>query len=121
MRLNIRKRILKQKEIAASIISLVCQEINMAWSIANNSLDDKTKLQALTLINDCNKYKMDLTTNGVVITNAIKLVQTNKEKLTTATSKEDNKESNEPDYDDDELEEKRETGELNQGTTNNVF
>jgi hypothetical protein len=38
-------------------------------------VDDKTRLQALALINDCNKYKMDLTTNGVVITDAIKYVQ----------------------------------------------
>jgi hypothetical protein len=37
--------------------------------------DDKTKLQAPQLINDCDKYKMDLTTNGVVITDAIKYVQ----------------------------------------------
>jgi hypothetical protein len=29
--------------------------------------DDKTRLQALSLINDCYKYIMDLTTNGVVI------------------------------------------------------
>ena len=51
--------------------------------------DNKTTLQALALINDCNKYKMDLTTNGVVITDAINLVQT-KEKLTMSTKKEDN-------------------------------
>ena len=64
--------------------------------------DNKTVLQALALINDCNKYKMDLTTNGVVITDAIKFVQTNKEKLTMSTN-EDNgsKESKEPDYDED--------------------
>jgi hypothetical protein len=37
--------------------------------------DDKTRLQALSLINDCYKYIMDLTTNGVVITDAIKYVQ----------------------------------------------
>ena len=43
--------------------------------------DNKTVLQALALINDYNKYKMDLTTNGVVITDAIKFVQSNKEKL----------------------------------------
>ena len=42
----------------------------------------KSNLRALALINDCNKYKMDLTTNGVVITDAIKFVQTNKEILT---------------------------------------
>ena len=70
-------------------------------------------LQALSLINDCYKYIMDLTTNGVVITDAIKFVQTNKEKL---MSTENSKESEEPDYneDRDQLEEKQEeeTGEL---------
>ena len=49
--------------------------------------DNKTLLQALALINDCNKYKMDLTTNGVVITDAIKFVQTNKKKLTTMSAR----------------------------------
>ena len=60
--------------------------------------DDRTRIQALALANDCYKYIMDLTTNGVVITDAIKFVQTNKEKL---MSKEDDKESSEPDYDED--------------------
>jgi hypothetical protein len=62
---------------------------------------------------------MDLTTNGVVITDAIKFVQTNKEKL-TLPSKEDDKESDEPDYDEDkdQLEEKQEE---ETGTTNHVF
>ena len=70
---------------------------------------------------------MDLTTNGVVITDAIKFVQTNKEKLTMSTKEEDNsKESEEPDYDEDkdQLEEKQEeeTGELDgKQTTNKVF
>ena len=66
---------------------------------------------------------MDLTTNGVVITDAIKFVQTNKEKL-TLSKKEDDKESKEPDYDDDkdqlEEEQEEETGELKE-TTNQVF
>jgi hypothetical protein len=91
-------------------------------------VDSKTVLQALALINDCNKYKMDLTTNGVVITDAIKFVQTNKERLTTISSKEEEngKESKEPDYDEenDQLEEKQEeeTGEIDQReTTNRVF
>jgi hypothetical protein len=47
--------------------------------------DDRTRLRALSLINDCNKYKMDLTTNGVVITDAIKFVQINKEKLSMSS------------------------------------
>jgi hypothetical protein len=41
--------------------------------IANKSVVDE-RLQALCLINDCNKYKMDLTTNGVVITDAIRII-----------------------------------------------
>jgi hypothetical protein len=57
--------------------------------------NDRTKLQALALINDCYKCIMDLTTNGVVITDAIKFVQTNKEKLTMSTREENgNKEKN---------------------------
>jgi hypothetical protein len=114
------------------------QVLKLSWHIANNNApkqndqdhndnintittaDDRTRLQALSLINDCYKYIMDLTTNGVVITDAIKFVQTNKEKL--MSKKEHNgTESKEPDYDEDkdQLEEKQEeeTGE----TTNQVF
>jgi hypothetical protein len=121
------------------------QVLKLSWQIANNNNnngkqndqgynesssntlttgDDRTRLQALSLINDCYKYIMDLTTNGVVITDAIKFVQTNKEKLTMSNKNEDNgKESNEPDYDEDqdqlEEEQEKETGE--QETTNQVF
>lgn len=94
----------------------------------NDTSSAASRLQGLSLINDCYKYLMDLTTNGVVITDAIKFVQTNKGKLTTMSTKEDNgsKESNEPDYDEDkdQLEERQEeeTGELDkQETTNQVF
>jgi hypothetical protein len=127
------------------------QVLKLSWQIANNNNngkqnsqdyndsnsntlttgDDRTRLQALSLINDCYKYIMDLTTNGVVITDAIMFVQTNKEKLTTTamSTKEDNcsKQSNEPDYDEDkdQLEEKQEegTGELDEDkrSTNQVF
>ena len=46
-------------------------------------------------LNEGYKFKMDLTTNGVVITDAIKFVQTNKEKLTMSRKEESNdKESN---------------------------
>jgi hypothetical protein len=115
----------------------ICWEIvNKSRNVINNDNDDghqtvtttdnKTVLQALALINDCNKYKMDLTTNGVVITDAIKFVQTNKEKLMSTKDDNDAKESKESDYDEDkdELEEKKEeeAGELNKKeTTNQVF
>ena len=114
------------------------QVLKLSWQIANNNPkqngqdlndnrntvttgDDRTRLQALSLINDCYKYIMDLTTNGVVITDAIKFIQTNKEKLTMSTKEDDNgKESKEPDYDEekDQLEEKQEE---ETGTTNHVF
>ncbi len=73
------------------------QVLKMSWEIAtgtkgtddnsnsNNTtstvVDDRTRLQALALANDCYKYKMDLVTNGVVITDAIKFVQQKKEEL----------------------------------------
>jgi predicted transcriptional regulator len=50
------------------------QVLKMCWSIVNKTEDEKTKLQALSLINDCNKYKIDLSTNGIVITDAIKYI-----------------------------------------------
>jgi hypothetical protein len=64
---------------------------------------------------------------GVVITDAIKFVQTNMQKLTMST-KEDNgsEESNEPDYNEDkdqlEEEQEEETGEVSEEkTANQVF
>jgi hypothetical protein len=81
--------------------------------------DNKTTLQALALINDCNKYIMDLTTNGVVITDAINLVQTNKEKLTMSTKKEDNASKENEEQLEKSQEEK--TREIEQETTNHIF
>ena len=122
------------------------QVLKICWEIVNKSRnmdnangngqtitmsDNKTTLQALALINDCNKYKMDLTTNGVVITDAITFVQTNKEKITMSTKKEEDKESKELDYNNgehdgepgDPSKEKQEEGleEIKQETTNQVF
>jgi hypothetical protein len=113
----------------------ICWEIvNKSRNVNNNdnghqtvtTTDNKTVLQALALINDCNKYKMDLTTNGVVITDAIRFIQTNKEKLTNMSTNEDNdgsKESKEPDYDEDkdQLEEKQEVETGEQKTSNHIF
>jgi hypothetical protein len=42
---------------------------------------------------------MNLSTIGVVITDVIKIVQTNKKKLTMSIKGYNNKESEEPDYD----------------------
>jgi hypothetical protein len=103
------------------------QVLKMAWSIISKTVDDKTSLQALALINDCNKYKMDLTTNGVIITDAIKFVEANKDKLRPIEEESGNK-SIEYDNDTDEgknqLDERQEegAGEIDQKlVTNKVF
>jgi hypothetical protein len=96
------------------------RNLKQTLEIAETAADPKTKLQARAIANDCYRYIMDLTTNGVVITDAMKFVQTNREKL-AMSGKEDDKESEELDYneDKDQLEEEQEkrTGE----TTNQIF
>ena len=98
--------------------------LQLTWEIAEKPTDDKTRLQAFAQLNEGYKFKMDLTTNGLVITDAIKFVQTNKKKL-ISTSGDDGKESKEPDYNDGEdkeqLEEEQEKETENQTTTNQVF
>jgi hypothetical protein len=81
--------------------------------------DNKTTLQALALINDCYEYIMDLTTNGVVITDAIKFVQTYKEKLTISTKKEANGSKKNEEQLEKSQEEK--TREIKQEATNHIF
>ena len=73
-----------------NLMTGINQVLKICWEIVNKSrninndndgqtvtmTDNKIVLQALALINDCNKYKMELTTNSVVITDAIKLEMT---------------------------------------------
>jgi DNA-binding CsgD family transcriptional regulator len=92
---NIQKHIQERlPEEYQRCLTRINQVLKLSWQIANGSknsnnndnngnnnttmtitADDKTRLQALSLINDCYKYIMDLTTNGVVITDAIRFVQ----------------------------------------------
>jgi hypothetical protein len=46
----------------------------MCWNIVNTTTDEKIRLQAGALINDCTRHRIDLSTNGVVITDAINIV-----------------------------------------------
>ncbi|MFZ0327414.1 MAG: hypothetical protein WAL66_08955, partial [Nitrososphaeraceae archaeon] len=60
------------------------QVLKIAWNIANKlPQDNRLKLQALSLANDCYKYKMDLLTNASVLSDAIKFVESSKDKLET--------------------------------------
>jgi hypothetical protein len=50
--------------------------LKIGWNIVNSdSSSAANRLQALALVSDSYKYLMDLTTNGVVTTDAIKYVQ----------------------------------------------
>lgn len=73
------------------------QVLKMAWNIvlletgtgtgtgtANNH---NIRLQALSLINDCYKYQMDLSTNGIIVTDAIKYVQDKMDHLNATEKK----------------------------------
>ena len=84
----------------------ICWEfVNKSRNMNNYNGNDQTitvvdnSITSISPYQCCNKYKMDLATNGVVITDAIKFIQTNKGKLTS--NKKGDKESKEPSYDDD--------------------
>jgi hypothetical protein len=58
--------------------------LKTCWSIVHKSgTDDKTKLQATAIINDSYKYIMDLTTNGSIVTDAIRHVTQQAERIHT--------------------------------------
>ena len=60
------------------------QVVRMCRSIVGKTVDEKTRLQALALINDCTKYKVDLSIDGIVVTDAmIKCVNQKTEQLNT--------------------------------------
>jgi hypothetical protein len=74
--------------------------------IAETAADPKTKLQARAIANDCYKYIMDLTTNGAIVTDAIKYVTQKQEQIDTLHK----------------LDERTEAiGETEESTTNGVF
>ena len=55
--------------------------LRMCWGIAGMSKDERVRLQALTLIDQCNSHKMDLITNGSVVSDTSKYVNGKAEKL----------------------------------------
>jgi DNA-binding NarL/FixJ family response regulator len=57
--------------------------LKQTLEIAETATDPKVKLQARAIANDCYKYIMDLTTNGVVITDALKYVTQKTEQVNT--------------------------------------
>jgi hypothetical protein len=52
-----------------------------SWYIANTTADERVRLQALALIDQCNTHKMDMVTNGAIVSDALKYVNGKAEKL----------------------------------------
>ena len=59
------------------------RNLKQTLEIAETAADPKVKLQARAIANDCYKYIMDLTTNEVVVTDAIKYVNQKQEQIDT--------------------------------------
>ncbi|MFL6317198.1 MAG: hypothetical protein ACJ73C_10760, partial [Nitrososphaeraceae archaeon] len=65
----------------------------------------------MSLAKECYSMKLDLLTNATVVDDAIRFVSSNESKMKLKSSpsrNEDGKESNEADYDEDQLEEEQE-------------
>jgi hypothetical protein len=83
-----------------------------AWNTAQTTEDKREKIHALSLAKECYSMKLDLLTNATVVDDAIRFVSQNSidQALSMDSSNKDDKESREPDYDEDkdQIEEERE-------------
>jgi predicted transcriptional regulator len=80
-----------------------------AWNTAQHVEDNREKIQALSLAKDCYLMKLDLLTNATVVDDTIRFVSSKSKDNENAksSSEGDKEESNEPDYDEDQLEKYR--------------
>jgi hypothetical protein len=96
-----------------------------AWSTSQQAEDRREKIQALSLAKDCYSMKLDLLTNATVVDDAIRFVsEKSREKLKSSSyssSDEDERESNESNYEVQQEEgEEHETAEM-PTTINRIF
>src|SRR5919199_4290056 len=56
------------------------------WSLAQNTKDNKEKIQALCLVKECHSMELDLFTNATVVDDAIRFVSQSKEKIKSSAS-----------------------------------
>jgi hypothetical protein len=67
-------------------IYTISRVLKKAWEIANSTSDEKVRLHALVLIDQCNIHRMDMATGGNIITDALKYVTAKTEKLKNSVS-----------------------------------
>jgi hypothetical protein len=97
-----------------------------AWDTAQNTDDNREKIQALSLAKECYSMKLELLTNATVVDDAIRFVSSKTNTNLKPSIEGDKEKSNEPEYDEDkdqlEEEQEEETGEVaSTMTTNQVF
>ena len=97
-----------------------------AWNTAANTEDKREKIQALSLAKECYSMKLDLLTNATVVDDAIRFVsgksKDNEKLKSSSNSSEEDKESNGPEYDEDNNQLEHELKEKTQEMpTNQVF
>ena len=80
---HIDERIPEEMEKAMSGLNTV---LKMTSNIANTVTDPRIKLQALSLMNEVFKVRMELTTNGVIVRDALNYVNGKAEKLSAAST-----------------------------------
>jgi predicted transcriptional regulator len=97
--------------------------IKEAWNTAQQTEDKREKIQALSLAKECYSMKLDLLTNATVVDDAIRFVSSKSKEDLKPSIEGEKEESNEPDYDEDQLEEEQEqaAGETSEATINRVF
>ena len=59
------------------------RNLKQTLEIAETASDPRIRLEARRIANDCYKYIMDLTTNGAIVTDAIKYVTQKQEQIDT--------------------------------------
>jgi hypothetical protein len=64
------------------------QVLQKAWYIVSRTADERVRLQALSLIDQCNSHKMELVTNGSIVSDALQYVNGKAEKLVSKQSQE---------------------------------
>jgi predicted transcriptional regulator len=57
------------------------QNLKNVLEIAENSPDPRIKLEARRIANDCYRYIMDLCTNGVIVSDALRFIQSKMDNL----------------------------------------
>jgi hypothetical protein len=59
----------------------ITQVLKKAWEIVDNTTDERIRLQGLALIRECNASRLEMITNGTVVSDCLKYVNGRAAKL----------------------------------------